>query len=365
MGEQRLTPQWSAELVKFRDAGLAAELTDEITEDFWGHVCPVGVSAESRKDPRYSSGPMNFDRDATFAGHGILCYAHPYGPMDERRELYAIADPKFGLVAREFPIDLALGMTCGIDLLAMEGSQNQLELKLRDLYRLYNLGFRPAITASTDFHVDQGRQPIGAVRTYVRAAALDLSQIAEAYRKGRTFATNGPLLDVHVGDAGPGDEIRLPNGDGSVNVAVEAVSIGRLERVEIVVNGKVFKTLTSTEPHRIAGKIEVPVKQSLWIAAKVVGADDPHLASSLEGRPLGSGQFAHATPTYVVVNDRPIRAAQPADAEYFVKWCNAATEAWKSHITTVAADTQYDSLVSERIAQARKVYSQLASQSGN
>jgi hypothetical protein len=361
MGQQPETPNFKWERDELRRAGLAVELTDEITDDFWGHVCPIGVSAESRQDPRYSAGPMNIDRDASFGGRGgVLCYAHPYGPMDARRELYAIADPKFGLVAREFPIDLALGMPCGIDLLAMEGNQNQLDLKLRDLYRLYNLDFRPAITASTDFHVDQARQPIGAVRTYVRANELDLTQIAAAYRNGRTFATNGPLIDLKVGDAGPGDEVAMTNAHGAVTVSFEAASIGQLERVEIIVNGEVFQTFTGSESHAIAGKCEVPVKSSLWIAAKVIGPEDRHLAATLEGRPLGSGQIAHTSPIYLIVNKQPIRAAHKSDAIYFINWCDAAAKAWKYHLTASAADTQYDSTVSQRIAQARQVFETLA-----
>src|SRR6185369_9059354 len=98
-------------------------------------------------------------------------------------------------------------------LLTMEGPYNQLERKLRDLYRLWNLGFRPVVAASTDFHVDQGRQPIGSVRTYVRSGVLDLQYIAQAYRVGHTFAISGPLLDLRVAGVGLGDEVRLSSRD--------------------------------------------------------------------------------------------------------------------------------------------------------
>ena len=217
------------------------ELSDEITEDFWGHVCPIGASPESRRDPRYDAGPMNFDRAAAISGSGgVLSYGHPHGPLEDGDDLKPVASPGLGHVAREFPVDLALGMPCAIDLLTMEGPRNQLEHKLRDLYRLWNLGFRPAVAASTDFHVDQGRQPIGAVRTYVRAGVLDMSAIAQAYRAGRTFATSGPLLDLRVAGAGPGDEVHLATQGEPLQIKVEAVSIGKLDRVEIVVNAGVF-----------------------------------------------------------------------------------------------------------------------------
>jgi hypothetical protein len=264
-------------------------------------------------------------------------------------------------VAREFPIDLALGMPCAIDLLTMEGDENRLDRKLRDLYRLYNLGFRPALGASTDFHVEQGRQPIGSVRTYVRSGSLELKAIAAAYRTGRTFVTNGPLLDLRVNDGMPGDEVTLTRTDGPVRVSVEGVSIGQLDRAEILVNGQVFRSFPASEPHRISGACEVPVEKSMWIAAKVIGPEDPHLASALEGRPLGAGQIAHTSPVYVIVDAQPILAAQAADADYFVEWCEAVMVAWRAHLSGSAADAQHDALVSDRIARAASEFLRIRS----
>jgi hypothetical protein len=337
------------------------ELTDEITEDFWGHACPIGASADSRRDPRYDTGPMNFDRYAAIAGSGgVLSYGHPYGPLEGDDDLMAVATPGMGHVAREFPVDLALGMPCAIDLLAMEGPRNQLEHKLHDLYRLWNLGFRPAVAASTDFHVDQGRQPIGSVRTYVRSGSLEMTAIAQAYCAGRTFATSGPLLDLSVAGAKPGDEVRFASQAERLLVKVEAVSIGRLQRVEIVVNGEVFRTFTAEDPHRIAAACEVPTARSLWIAARAYGPEDRHLASDLEGKSLGTGQFAHTSPVYVLVAGQPISVGKSADAEYFVRWCDAVLAGWRRHIATSPDQERHEAVVTERLARARGVFTQLA-----
>jgi TolB protein len=257
-------------------------------------------------------------------------------------------------------VDLALGVPCAIDLLTMEGPRNQLEHKLRDLYRLWNLGFRPAVAASTDFHVDQGRQPIGSVRTYVRSGALEMSAIAEAYRAGRTFATSGPLLDLQVAGAGPGDEVRLANQVERLQVNIEAVSIGKLQRVEIVVNGKVFRTFTADDPHRIAAACDLPAGRSLWVAARAYGPEDRHLASELEGRSLGAGQFAHTSPVYVLVEGQPIRAGKPADADYFVRWCDAVLAGWQRHVAANPEQARHEAIVTERLARVRGVFAKLA-----
>jgi hypothetical protein len=331
---------------------FAYELTEEITEDFWGHVCPIGATAESRRDLRYKDGPMHFDRYAAMAGFGgVLSYGHPYGPLEKQDDLEPVAKTGMGHVAREFPIDLALGVPCAMDLLAMEGPQNQLDNKLRDLYRLWNLGFRPVVAASTDFHVDQGRQPIGSVRTYVRSGSLDMPAIAHAYRAGHTFATSGPLIDLQVGGAGPGDELRLPISGLSAQVKVDSVSIGRLERVELIVNGKILKTFTSADPHRISFDYNLKAEQSFWIAARVYGSKERFLASELEGRPLGVAQFAHTTPVYVLIEDKPIFAARAEDAQYFVRWCDAVLTAWAGE----------DPVIKERLIRARNAFQELGS----
>lgn len=361
MGADRYPAESELRTKETTRGDFAWELTDEITEDFWGHVCPIGVSPVSRRDPRYDAGPMNFDRFAAIADSGgVFAYGHPHGPLGDGDDLEAVAEFGMGHVAREFPVDLALGMPCAMDLLAMEGSRNQLERKLRDLYRLWNLGFRPAVAAATDFHVDQGRQPIGAVRTYVRSGTLDSRAIAAAYRAGRTFATSGPLLDLRVAGAEPGDELRRANPGGKIRVKIEAVSIGELHRVEIVVNGEVFRSFAAPDHHRIVATCEVPADHSLWIAARAYGPVDRHLASELEGRPLGAGQFAHTSPVYVLVESRPIRAAATADAEYFVRWCDAVLAGWRKHVATHSEPSPHEAIVTERLVRARSVFDQLA-----
>jgi hypothetical protein len=188
-----------------------------------------------------------------------------------------------------------------------------------------------------------------------------MSAIANAYRAGRTFATNGPLIELKVGDALPGDEIALADDNQDLLVNVEAVSIGRLERVEIIANGKSVRTLTSAEPHRIAGSFSLPADESLWIAAKALGSEDRHLAAELEGRKIGPGQFAHTSPVYVLVKGRPILAAQKQDARYFARWCDATLRAWQMHVLDNPSAGKDDQLVRSRIHQAKAVFMGLES----
>jgi hypothetical protein len=91
-------------------------------------------------------------------------------------------------------------------------------------------------------------------------------------------------------------------------------------------------------------------ERSAWIAARAYGPEDSHLASKLEGRALGAGQFAHTTPIYVLIQGKRIFAAQPSDAEYFVRWCDAVS----------AGLTHPEAVITQRLAHARKVFVDLS-----
>jgi len=361
MGADRY-PEDARSLRAVTDRGeFAYELTNEITDDFWGHVCPIGAPYTPREDTWYVPGMMNFDRNLSLdRDGGVLCYAHPYGPLqDATDDLLPVAKFDSGLLSREFPVDLALRMGCAFDLLTMEGDMNRLDRMIGDLYRLYNLGFRPGLGASTDFHLDQGRQAFGAVRTYVHVRKLNLDTISEAYREGRTFVTNGPLVDLQVEGVGPGQTVFATAGQPDLPVHVDARSLGRLDRVEIVVNGRVYAGFLESSTGEIAAECKIPVRKSFWVAARVSGPPDPLFASELEGRPVAPGQFAHTSPVYVFVDDQPILDASPEDAEYFWRWCDATLYAWKSRLKQHPEEASHDSRISARIGRARTVFSDL------
>ena len=165
---------------------------------------------------------------------------------------------------------------------------------------------------------------------------------------------------MRVADSGPGEEIRLAKSGERLQGRVEAVSIGKLDRVEIVVNGEILRTFTAAEAHRVSGNFELAARRGLWVAARAYGPEDGHLASELEGRSLGAGQFAHTSPVYVRVEGETVMAAKPADAEYFVRWCDAVLEGWRRHVAAAPEQARHEALVTGRLAHARKVFAELA-----
>lgn len=76
-------------------------------------------------------------------------------------------------------------------------------------YQLLNLGFRIAPSAGTDFPCGPPSLP-GRERFYAQISGeVNRESFVAAVRAGRTFVTNGPLLELSVNGAGPGAAITL------------------------------------------------------------------------------------------------------------------------------------------------------------
>ena len=95
-----------------------------------------------------------------------------------------------------------------------------------------------AATANSDSHA--AREVVALPRTYVRMAddrpqAFDERAFVEAVRAGRSWGTTGPLLDVELGGAGPGERFR--GAAGELRVRVRAAPWVPVSRARVLVNG--------------------------------------------------------------------------------------------------------------------------------
>ncbi len=355
MGSTRMEPEDRG----VREPGFLATTEEELTRDLWGHICPIGVGRWASLERQGEAWPMNYDLivSAEEAG-GAIVYAHPYGPLRKDKEFRAIASLESGLIAREYPIDLALGKHCALDMLTKEDARGDFGLKLRDYMRLLNLGFRTGVTGSTDFHADQGRQPVGAVRTYVRVNSLTWPHIAAAYREGRTFASNGPLLSVSAGGVEPGGTVRLES-PGGVSCEIGACSLWGIESVEIWRDGQKAAELDAREGE-VHEKLYIDVPHGGWMLAVAKGDPNEMVVDSPEGKPMVRGQCAISSPIYFVVE----RAEQPMDgkaARYYTNWVRAVVRVFEAECQRMAGDglalpSEKRFAVLERLHRASRVF---------
>ncbi|MFA6241040.1 MAG: CehA/McbA family metallohydrolase, partial [Candidatus Hydrogenedentales bacterium] len=195
---------------------------------------------------------------------------------------YAHANSGIFHVHRDMSINIPKGKVDFVELLQFAAMGTDL------YYEFLNLGFK--VTASAGSDVPWGGT-VGEVRSYAYLGKKKFSvdRWFEAVGKGRTFVTNGVMLEFTVDDALPGDEIVV---DGSKDLRVHAKAWGSSEyavptKLEIVACGESVKQVNSSDPKKseISVDFVLPSGNGFWIAAMADGSD---------------GSKAHTTPVYVV-----------------------------------------------------------------
>jgi hypothetical protein len=314
-----------------KDENFVGQVGMESVNDFYGHTCTMGWTRipDQGIPLRCVPWPMNTDTiESLEEMGGAWVNAHPFDRITPGKIIEDMANPERLCNARELPIILALGHRTCFDILC-HSTPGGAELKTSEYYRLLNMGFRIGITASTDFYVDQARGTPGHNRTYVRAGSIDFNRIHEAYREGRTYATNGPLVELEINGTPVGDEVRLPGGEHKLEGRITAYSRMGLGKAKIMLNGRTFKTF-ETDGDWIRGEFELPVSQSSWVAAHVEGPvnDDIEPWDLTPDQRNLQNQFAHTSPVYIVVGDEPITPSKE-DVDFLIAWIDAARRAFR------------------------------------
>ena len=156
-------------------------------------------------------------------------------------------------------------------------------------YAFMNLGFRLIPTAGSDF--PYLNHP-GAERSYVKlTGAFSADAWYASLAAGRTFVTNGPMLDLSV-DGHPIGATHHVMPGAVLKVRATArlnPTIEKLDRLELVVHGDVVATLTN-EKNRDALTLDhrLVADRGLWVAARAMGKDQA---------------IAHTAPIFVAVGE--------------------------------------------------------------
>jgi hypothetical protein len=196
-------------------------------------------------------------------------------------------------------------------------------------YRYLNAGLRVPFSTGTDWFMYDFS------RAYVRVDGdLTTSNWLKQLAAGRSFITNGPLLDLRVSGRTVGDTVKLPD-SGHVTIVARASGRVDFQRVELVQNGTVIVT-ASTKP--VGGHFEAELKQPLsiskpcWLALRTPPPsvkDDPELAMPTPLNELGRELFAHTSPIYVDVAGRPV--FDPTVARQLLEKMNASRQQLLQH----------------------------------
>jgi len=165
------------------------------------------------------------------------------------------------------------------------------------------------------------RGPVGLTRVYatIPANASSPQPLLDALQHGRTFATNGPLLNFTLGSKSLGDTLTLPAGTTDVPLTAWLRSFVPIDHLQLVCNGKVIRDLKLNLDHQSADIREtLPVSQTGWCVLRA-SSDKP------EHPVLDDYVYATTSPIYIHVAGSAPHPKE--DAAFFLTWIDRLTDA--------------------------------------
>lgn len=231
-------------------------------------------------------------------------------------------------------------------------------LHLEHYYHFLDLGYKLTATAGSDFPwCGKGSgwsAQIGNARFYTYVGdSLTFSGWQTSLKRGHTFVTSGPMLELTVNGKLPGEELHVNKGE---KINMKAVGLGQKDQVpldylEIVSHGKVIAKATADQAGQSSEKIsiviEIPVEKGQWIAARCKA---------------GPSQWAHTTPVYVTINNGGF--INPETAPHYLDLSEQYLEEIEKEIATRNDRVDYNAWryreeLEHRISDTRKILSSL------
>jgi|GEM_PF-1275988 hypothetical protein len=220
-----------------------------------GHTIALNISSQVRDTSKYYLHDWVYD--SVKAVGGLYGYAHV------NRGLFEIE--------RNLSLNIPKQKVDFVELLQFHYLGTEL------YYHFLNLGEK--VTASAGSDVPWGGT-IGEVRVYAYLGDEAFSADAwfQALERGRTFVTNGPMIEFTVDDAVPGDQIDLGEDKNSVRVRARAWGHAKrapIERLEIVRLGEVIRKSEAKGKNadELILDFEIDPGSGCWIAARAFAKD--------------------------------------------------------------------------------------------
>ncbi len=326
----------------------------EFHTSYWGHLSILNL-AQHLLLPGYAAYPFTAAAspyphnaavaDLAHAQRGLVGYAHPF---DED------VDPgQSAPLTNALPIDAALGK---IDYYEAVGFSDHRATNAV-WYRLLECGVELPAGAGTDAMANYSslRGPVGLNRVVVPASGpLTRDAFLASVKQGRGVATNGPLIQLKVGEASPGDTLER-SAPGPLKYQATLRANFPVDHLELVWNGQVVKSVPIAPDGRTAdasGEIAAP--SSGWLLLRAWN-DGPH------DDVLDIYPFATTSPLYVRVAGQPRRSAEAGS--YFLRWLD------RIHLAT-AGNSSYRSdaeraAVLDDVKRARAFYEQCQREAGS
>jgi Tol biopolymer transport system component len=316
----------------------------EYHTSYWGHTGLLGLTrnvvlpgyAAYANTPAGSLYPDNGAiADQAHAQGALFGYVHPFDEYPNPRDTsVALTDA--------LPVDVATGK---VDYYEVVGFSDHLATS-RVWYQLLNCGFRLPAGAGTDAMTNFAslRGPVGTNRVYVRSGLpIDHHRWLAALKAGKSFATNGPLLEFAIDSTDVGGELRLAKTSRQLRARIRLRSIVPIDHLELVWKGEVVASIQLYGDRTTADTtLALAPKESGWYVLRA-------WSEKAEEPVLDIYPFASTSPIYVTIGGAPVRSNK--DANYFLAWLDRLREAASAH--TGYNTPEEKQAVLSRIAAAR------------
>jgi len=287
----------------------------EFHTSLWGHLGLLNLN-DHLIIPDYSGYPKtaveslfpnnSFIADRAHEQNALVGYVHPF-------EISEIFPDQSQTLYNELPIDAALGK---IDYYELIGFSDHKSSELV-WYHLLNAGLRIPAGAGTDVMANYAslRGPIGLNRTYVKGEGpLNQHTFLKKVADGKSFITNGPMIDFSVEGKTAGDSISISDKGQTLSYTALLRSHVPIDHFEVIWNGEVIASHSLTGTMKTADiKGSVKVKGSGWLLLRTwsekAHTDLPDL-------------HAYACTNPIYINGAGKNSQQKKAAEYFLKWVN-------------------------------------------
>jgi hypothetical protein len=178
----------------------------------------------------------------------------------------------------------------------------------KSYYAFLNCGFRMRPTGGTAGGVHP--VPVGFGRVYVQVPGeFSYEKWIQGLNAGHSFVTTGPMLMVQY-NGQPGGTVFKDQKETAVTGTAE--SRVALDRIEIIVNGEIVRTVKPTnEPTKTGGfhsafSEKIPLSNSSWVVVRCFDA------------PLGKRfRYAHSAPAHYEI-DGPVKPRK-REVAYFIE----------------------------------------------
>ena len=280
----------------------------EVRSHFLGHIGLVGTD-ELFWPWIWGPGYQVHGHDDR-ANHEVLAHARRQGGVSSYVHPIVGGDPFTEAGLARIPVEMvADGILGEFDTIELACLWSDEIGSMALWYRLLNFGSVIAPSAGTDVMNNFYRtMAVGTTRVYVKSdPALGYRGYLAALKAGRSFVTNGPMLDLTIQDKGPGDIV--PRTKSEVAWTLDLHTTVAVDSVQIVVNGSVVATkpgMTTPGSTHYEGRIKLPAGG--WVAARALGGKTTTWPA------MDSYAFGHTAPIWIGEKGSTMPAAKQAAA---------------------------------------------------